>query len=89
MYDVGVPTVKSQKRMLAIYASVCLAASIPLFIFRPIAPIGLISAIAFGVVGIELLLLAFFPTQARYIGRRFEQEVEKQPRPTHLGRWVP
>src|SRR5579871_1484089 len=79
---------KPNRKMLITSACACAAASIALFRFRPIPPIGLVAAIEFAVVTSALLLRALFPHYVDRLRKRANRALEKEPR-TNIGQWVP
>ena len=74
----------------ALFASACLGAgaSVPLFIFRPIPPLGLIAAIEFAFVPVVCVYLGCFPRHVDRLRKWIERQFEKETS-DHLGRWVP
>jgi hypothetical protein len=69
-------------------ACLCGGASIPLFLFNPIHPVGLVAAFDLAFVAIVLVCQALFPTHTARMRQRAERALEKEPH-TNIGQWVP
>jgi hypothetical protein len=79
---------KPNRKGLIFAACLCACASILLFIFRPIPPVGLVAAVELAFLAAIFLYSAFFPQHVDRIRLRAERALEKKPS-DHLGRWVP
>jgi len=80
--------INPNRKGLIFGACFCACASILLFIFRPIPPVGLVAAIELAFITAIFLYSAIFPQQVDRMRVRLERALEKKPS-DHLGRWVP
>jgi len=79
---------RPNRRAYLLGACLCAGASIPLFVFRPIPPIGLVAALDFAFVAVVLICGVLFPTRVAKMRQCAERALEKEPR-TNIGQWVP
>jgi len=79
---------RPNRKAYLVSASLCAGASIPLFVFRPIPPIGLFAAFEFAFTAVVLICAVLFPTHVAKMRRHAERALEKEPR-TNIGQWVP
>ena len=80
---------KQRRRVLMGGASVCAVASAVLFAFRPVPPIGLYAALGLSVETACILGVLFFPRMVQRIRQSVQRELEKEPRHTNEGQFVP
>jgi len=79
---------RPNRKAFFISACLCAGASVPLFIFRPIPPVGLVAAFDFAFGAVVAIYFVLFPTHAARMRQRIERALEKEPR-TNIGQWVP
>jgi hypothetical protein len=79
----------ANRKTLFIAAGVSAGASVALFIFQPIPPLGLVGAIELGVLPVIWLYQALFPRHADHMRQKLEKMTKTKDDPNEPARWVP
>ncbi|HWC19399.1 MAG TPA: hypothetical protein VG498_20470 [Terriglobales bacterium] len=64
-------------------------ASILLFVFRPIPPVGLVAAVDLAFISAIFFWQAFFPRHIQWMARKMEWMGKAKDDPNEPARWVP
>jgi hypothetical protein len=80
---------RTNRKTLFIAAGVSTGASVALFIFQPVPPVGLVAAIELAVLPVVWLYQAFFPGHAHRMRQRLERMMTTKDDPIEPARWVP
>jgi len=80
---------RTNRKALFIAAVVSASASVALYVFQPVPPVGLVAAIELAVLPVIWLYQAFFPGHAHRMRQRLERMMKTKDDPNEPARWVP